>query len=185
MNKTLLIVSCGAATVVAGLGLSAVPPTPARPPAHAAEAKMRLGTYDSRGIALAYGRSSRPDCMLAKVEQIREQHETAKAAGNGARMKELEAQAVAIQDEIHKQVFSGASIDGILPLIEADLTKVAQTARVSVIVGEVLFHDPTVEIVDVTLEMCAPFEPDAATLKMIKDLLKKPVVSEYQFSTEH
>lgn len=185
--KKKTILNCGlAALLLTGLGL-ALPQNPAPSPVTetASVAIVRIGVFDSRGIALAYGRSARPDCLMAKVAQLKEPHEQAKKADNKGRLKELEGQAVAMQDAIHKQVFSGAPIPEILALIKADLPGIAREADVAIIVGEVLYESPGVELVDITLEMCAPFQPDAATLKMIKDLIKQPVVPESELSTDH
>lgn len=146
---------------------------------------LRVGTFDSRGVALAYGRSARPDCMLAKVEAIRNEHTEAEAAGDQDAMDALANRAQAMQKEIHKQVFSGAPIDDILKLIEGDMEAVAQAADVQLIASEVLYEGPQIELVDITLEMCAPFEPDEETTKIIKDLMTKPVVPESDLDQDH
>ena len=143
---------------------------------------LRVGTFDSRGIALAYGRSARPDCLLAKVAELRNEYEQARKAGNEDRMKELEMEPPALQEQIHKQVFGGAPIDDILALIKDDLSKVAEAASVKLIVSDVLHSSPGVELVDITKEMCAPFEPDGETLKMIKQVIATPPVAESELS---
>ena len=112
-TKTILI-CCGAmAMLLAAMGF--IIPAAGATGANAQEktATMRVGIFDSRGVALAYGRSARPDCLLDKVAQLRKEHEQAKNEGDEQRMKELEAQAPALQEQIHKQVFSGAPIDNI------------------------------------------------------------------------
>ena len=149
------------------------------------ETVVRVGTFDSRGVALAYGRSARPDCMLAKVAELRKEHEQASKQGNEDRVKELEAEGPALQEQIHKQVFSGAPIDDILALIEDDLPTVAAAAKVELIVSGILYSGPAVEPVDITLEMCAPFEPDGKTLKMIKEIMATPPVDESDLSHDH
>lgn len=183
MKPLLSIICCCVAAGFVGLGF-ATPQAPSTAPAPATVAKTRIGVFDSRGVALAYGRSKRADCMLAKVEEIRKAHDQAKEAGNEKRVRELEAQAVAIQDEIHKQVFSGAPIPEVLALIKKDMPAIAKEANVALIAGDVLYHGDDVELVDVTLQMCAPFEPDAATLKMIKDVMSKPPVPESELRTD-
>ncbi len=146
---------------------------------------LRVGIFDSRGLALAYGRSARPDCLLAKVAELRREHEQARKEGNEDRMKELETEPSALQEQIHKQVFSGAPIDDILALIKDDLPKVAEAADVKLIVSGLLHSGSDVELVDITLEMCAPFEPDSETLKMIKQIIAKPLVDESELSRDH
>ncbi len=184
MKSPLTIICCCAAACLIGLG-SATPQSPSAGTAATTTARTRVGTFDSRGVALAYGRSKRADCMLARVNELTTAHGEAKAAGNEDRMHELETQAIATQDRIHKQVFSGAPIPEVLALLKDDLPEVAKEANVSMIIGDVLYHGDDVELVDVTLEMCEPFKPDAKTRKMIKELIAKPPVPESELSPEH
>ena len=145
----------------------------------------RVGTFDSRGVALAYGRSPREDCMLAKVSAIRKEHAQATSDNNEDRATELEREAVAMQEQIHKQVFSGAPIPEILALIEDDLPQVAEAANVQLIVRGVLHTGKGFEVVDITMEMCAPFKLDDKTRKMIEDLMDQPVVPESELDHDH
>jgi hypothetical protein len=148
-------------------------------------AVTRVGTYDSRGVALAYGRSKRADCMLAKVDAIKKAHDKALHEGDATRMKALTTEATTLQKEIHLQVFSGAPIDDILALIQKDLPAIAKSAKVDMIAHEVQESRPGVEIVDVTMAMCAPFDPDAKTKKMISELMSKPPVPASTLKEDH
>lgn len=181
MRTNSLRICCSLGLLLVSLGCT-TPSTRDSTTIYGQTAAHRVGTFDSRGIALAYGRSARPDCMMAQVAEIRRAHEQAANAGDEDRMQELEAQAVAIQGRIHEQVFSGAPIDEILALIEDDLAKVAEAAGVAFIVGDVLYKSPGVESVDVTLEMCDPFEPDADTRKTIREIMTQPIVGGSQMS---
>jgi len=148
-------------------------------------AVTRVGTYDSRGVALAYGRSKRADCMLAKVDAIKKAHDKAEQEGDTVRMTALTTQATSLQKEIHSQVFSGAPIEDILELLKKDLPGIVGSAKVDVIVHGVLERRPGVEVVDITEAMCAPFEPDDRTSEMIRDLIKQPLVPETDLSDQH
>ncbi len=148
-------------------------------------AALRVGIFDSRGVAVAYGRSARPDCLLAKVAQLRKEHEQAKEDGDEERMKELEAQPPVLQEQIHKQVFSGAPIDDILALIKDDLPGVAKAAQVDLIVSGVLYNGSDLKLIDITEHMCAPFEPDDQTLKIIEQIIAMPPVAESELSEDH
>ncbi|MHC5063683.1 MAG: hypothetical protein ACYTG5_06890 [Planctomycetota bacterium] len=137
---------------------------------------LRIGVFNTRAVALAYGRSSRPDCMIAQADKIRAAHKAAEEAGDEDKAKELAAQAVARQEKIHTQVFSDAPIPEILQLIEDEMADVAKAAGVDLIVGQVLHKAKGVELIDITWHMCTPFEPDEKTRKGIEELLKtKPV----------
>ena len=185
MKKETLLICCTIAMLFSAMG--AIDPLGCSNGAAAKEktAALRVGTFDSRGVALAYGRSARPDCLLAKVSELRKEHEQARKDGNEDRTKELEMEPLALQEQIHKQVFSGAPIDDILALIKDDLPKVAAAAGVKLIVSGVLHSGSDVKLIDITLEMCAPFEPDSETLKMIKQIIAKPPVAESELSHDH
>ncbi len=70
-------------------------------------ATMRVGTYDSRAIAVAYARS---DMSRQWYRQIVAERAQAKAAGDEKRVKELETQGAARQERLHQQGFSTGSV---------------------------------------------------------------------------
>jgi hypothetical protein len=154
-------------------------------PTGAEAAAVRVGTFDSRAVALAYGRSPRPDCMLAEVAELRKQHAQAKEEGNEELVKELEIKGPALQEKIHKQVFSGAPVDEILALIKDDLPAVAEAAGVDLIVEGILHSGSGVEVVDISLEMCAPFQLDEESMKMIPQILAAPPIPEGELKHDH
>ncbi len=185
MKKETILICCSIAMLLPAMGY--IIPT-AQGTGAATQEKteaLRVGIFDSRGVALAYGRSARPDCLLAKVAELRREHEQAKKDGDEERMKELEMEPPVLQEQIHKQVFSGAPIDDILALIKDDLPKVAEAANVMLIVSGVLHSGSGVILVDITKEMCAPFEPDDETQKIIKVILDQPLVDESELSHDN
>jgi hypothetical protein len=141
--------------------------------AGARQATLRVGSFDTRGVALAYGRS---DGFMAWVNDLRKELEEAKEKGDDVRAKELESLGPEIQEKLHQQVFGGAPIDDILIKIESELPAIARKAGVHVIVQDVLYRSPEVEVVDITREMAAPFHPDEKTLEIMEQLLKQPPV---------
>ena len=58
------------------------------------KAKLRVGTFDSRAIAVAYART---DEFNQAVKKLMEEHKKAKADGNEKMVKELEAKGKAGQ----------------------------------------------------------------------------------------
>jgi hypothetical protein len=175
-------IGCAAAVVVSVVACSV--PSTARSGGQA-DGGLRVGIFDSRGVALAYGRSDRPDCMMARVNEIRQQHALAEAAGDEDRMEALETEVKTLQDVIHLQVFSGEPIDDILTLIEDDMEDIAAAAGVDLIVGNVLYQRRGVQLVDVTLDMCAAFEPDAGTSRAINELLVQEPVDPADMAHDH
>ena len=134
---------------------------------------VRVGTFDTRGVALAYGRSEE---FLSYVESLKTERSDAEARGDSERVAELDALGPRLQDELHKQVFGGAPIPDILAMIEDDLPDIAEAAGVDLIVADPLYLAPDAEMIDITRHMAAPFDPDEKTLEILDELLDRPPV---------
>ena len=132
---------------------------------------LRVGTFDSRALAMAYYRSAE---FVQYMQELRAEHEKAKAAGDEKRVKELEVKGPAQQELIHKQGFSTWPVDNILEKIKGKIPEIAKQADVNVIVckWDIVYQQNGVEFIDVTDLMVKPFNPDEATLKIIKDIQK-------------
>ena len=85
------------------------------PPAPTPTNVVRVGTYDSRAIAIAFYRSPAFANWLA---DLKAKHEKAKAEGNQERAAELEAEGQASQQLAHKRGFSTAPVDVILAVVQ-------------------------------------------------------------------
>jgi len=136
---------------------------------------LRVGTFDSRAVAIAHVRSAE---FARHLKALRAKYEKAKAAGDEKRVKELEAQGPAGQEMVHKQGFGTWPVDNILDKIKGKIPKIAKQADVDVIVSkwDVVYQRPGVEFVDVTDLMVQPFDPDESTLKVIQEVLKRAPV---------
>ncbi|MBD3368695.1 MAG: hypothetical protein GF405_11080 [Candidatus Eisenbacteria bacterium] len=132
-----------------------------------AEEAPRTGTFNTRAVALCYGRS---DAFRKRIEAMRAEHEQAMEAGDSTRVAELEQWGPALQDTLHRQVFGDAPIWNIIDLLEDDLPAIAERAGVDAIV--VPIHGrPGNGLVDITRAMVEPFDPDEQTLAMMEDLM--------------
>jgi Skp family chaperone for outer membrane proteins len=135
--------------------------------------KVRVGTFDSRAVAIAYARSA----MFAPVmKELKDKYEKAKAEKNEQVIKELEAWAPTHHKLQMLQAFSIASVADILEKVKDNLPKAAQEAGVDMIVSkwEVPYKNPSIETVDVTSHLVKFFNPDEQTLKIIEELSKQP-----------
>ncbi len=133
---------------------------------------LRVGTFDSRAIAVAYANS---EMGGQNLRSVREKYNKAKEEGDEELIKELEAWGPALQQVLHQQGFSVACVTEYLEKVEADLPKVAQEAGVDIIVSkwEVVYKNPPIEIVDVTSHLVKLFNPNERGLKSIEGLLKQ------------
>ncbi len=139
----------------------------------AGERAVRLGVFNTRAVALAYGRSDEHD---AEVDSKMAEYRRAQEAGDQERMRELERWGEEGQDRIHRQVFGDAPIPDILERMKDDLPGVAEKAGVDAIVGEVLHARAGAEVVDVTEEMAARWRPDEKTREMMRQVRETPPV---------
>lgn len=130
----------------------------------------RIGTFDSRAVALAYYRS--PDGIARMGEEWDQQHEEAVAAGDSARLEELELFKPSMQHLMHQQVFSTGSICNVMRELEEELPGIAKKADVSLIVSkwELSYSDPAIEVVDVTSMLIALLDLDEDTLRMVAEM---------------
>lgn len=160
-------------TVLAVLSLGAMYLVGSVQQVSAAERKklLRVGVYDSRGIAIAYCNSEHWSKVLNEKQAALEQ---AKKDGDAEKVKEIEAWGPAQQAQAHLQGFGTAPVHEYLDKIKTEIPKVAKTAGVDVIVSkwETDYLSPDAEVVDVTTELAKLFNPNERAWKSIESLKK-------------
>jgi hypothetical protein len=133
--------------------------------------KIRIGTYDSRAIAIAYAPSK-----FNPVKANMEKYNVAKIAGDKKKMKELEAWGEKHQRQLHRQGFSNLPVHDLLSHVKDQLPTVAKEAGVIAIVAKCDFTSETVEVVDVTERLVELFDPSEKTLKYVREIKNvKPI----------
>jgi len=137
----------------------------------AAPAAIRVGTYDSRAIAVAWVGSNMHRQWLAQLVAERDK---AKAAGDEKKVQEIQARGGAEQSRVHEQGFSTASVAGLMEKISQEIPSVAKDAGVVLIVSkwEVMYKDPAVEYVDVTMPLVRKFSADPRVIGTVTELMK-------------
>ena len=112
-----------------------------------ASARLRIGTFDSRAVAIAYANSP----------QTAQEFKRLGPSG---------------QHLLHQQAFSNGSIINIVPKFKAKLPEIAARHGVVLIVSrwEVPYADAAVETVDVTADIVALFAPTEKVRKWIAQL---------------
>ena len=159
------------------------------PDAAAQEAKnaLKIGTFDSRAVALAYYRT--PGVLDEMVGGMRGAREEALAAGDTIKVEELDLKGPSLQHLMHQQVFSTGSICNLFPEFEAMLERVAVETGVLAIVSkwELPYSTPDLEIVDVTDEVVALFEVDEQVAAMLVQMREQDPVplEEMLYDPEH
>ena len=140
---------------------------------------VKVGVYDSRAVAVAFAHSAQNRAVL---EDLMRRRDEAKKSNATAEVGALEARGAALQERLHRQGFSTASIADILKPIEAQLPAIAQAAGVDVLMSkwDVAYRAEGVEFVDVTSAMIAPFAPTDQVRTMIDSLLEQEPLSLYE-----
>ena len=136
--------------------------------AQTARPLCRIGVFDSRAVALAWGRS---DEGMRVVKQMAE-YDKAKAANNEKRMKELDQEGQWRQVRMHQLVFSTGPVADILAKVKDKLAEIARQERVTAIVSkwELPYSEPGTELVDVTLPLVKLFNPSEQVLKYVEEM---------------
>ena len=136
---------------------------------------LRIGTFDSRAVALAFWNSEEGKKQIASVH---EKYAKAKAAKDEKRMKQLEHEGPGLQVRMHQQAFSTGSVTDIIEKMKRALPPIAKEADVSLIVSkwQIAYKGPSVEYVDVTPKLVKLFSPSDGVLKAIEDLREKEPV---------
>ena len=151
------------------------------PPAEPTGVRPRVGVYDSRAIAVAFVGSEVYMATDGKaLAELRAEHDKAKAAGDTARMAELEAKGKARQALLHQQGFSTAPVDTILAHIADQMPGIAGAAGVEAIVStwdkEALARYPNAELVDVTMALVDAFKPKERQRTSAIEVQKHPPI---------
>jgi hypothetical protein len=168
MSRSIVVIAAALTLIVADSGQAQ----------EVTDRALRIGTFDSRAVALAYYRS--PEGLdRMRPEWDREMRE-AEAAGDSARMDELKLFMPSFQHLLHQQVFSTGSICNVMREIEEDLPGIAAEAGVDLIVSqwEVPYRSPDVELIDLTPDIVALFvvaEETASLVAQIADVEPVPL----------
>jgi len=166
--RSLVLTSVLAALVLFSTSLAQQQPNP---PA------IRIGTFDARGVSLAYNRSKAFHEWLAVT---RAEYDKAKAAGDEKRTKELETLLRGQSDNAHRQVFGVGPYDSLVDQLKPIFPEVAKSQNVVAIVPKVFYATPGVESIDVTPVILDQLQTDDATRKMITEMNEKIRTGEYK-----
>lgn len=138
--------------------------------------RLRVGTFDSRAIAIAYAASAHNEAFL---KELRDRHEKAKAAGDEEAVERIAEEARARQRRFHRMGFGTESVLELLAAVKDAIPAVAEKAEVDLIVSkwELVHRSGGAELVDVTLPLVNLFDPSEKTLGHVREIAEHPPVS--------
>jgi hypothetical protein len=162
MRVSTTVVAAVTVAVAGAMGMMAMAQTGAAPPA-----KIRVGAYDNRAIAVAYAASE-----FNSIRDKMKQYEAAQKAGDQSKMAELEAWGKARQRALYFQGFGRAPVADILEVVKDGVARVAKDRQAAVITSDCDFAASEVEVVDVTDDLIELFHPTAKTRETARQLRK-------------
>ena len=128
---------------------------------------VRIGTYDSRAIAIAYAGS-----RFNPVKEKMAEFEQARAAGDQDKMKELQQWGEQLQRKLHFQGFGRVPVDDLLEPVKEGISQLITSQNVVAITSHCNATSKSVELVDLTDGLVALFEPSEKTLERVKGIRK-------------
>lgn len=152
LNRRRIVALASAAAVIAGAVAFA--------PHQQEPTKVRLGVYDSRGVAIAWAGSE-----YANFNEMRQAYEKAKAAGDTAEQKRLENEGQMQQRLLHFQGFGRYPVDQYLTAIDEKLPQLLKDRDLVAIVWTPNAKADNVELVDVTVDLMKLLGMDEAKAK--------------------
>jgi hypothetical protein len=154
MTRTFL----GLASLV-GVGLGATLAVGQTKDAAPAPAKVRIGTYDNRAIAIAFV-ASRHNPVKEKTVA----YERAKAAGDRDKARELQAWGERYQRQLYFQGFGHVPVADLLEPVKVRVRDLAQKRGLAAIGMACDYTAADVELVDITDDLVKLFDPSEKTL---------------------
>jgi hypothetical protein len=135
--------------------------------AYAQTAKIRIGTFDSRLIALAYYNSKDYDKVIAEFNKT---YSEATARKDSVTIKKLLVRGPVMQRMMHDRIFGKGTINDILDNYKDKITAIGKAQNVSMIVSkwEVEYKTPGIELVDLTWKILDIFHPTDRVIQMVK-----------------
>ncbi|MBN1422250.1 MAG: DUF4019 domain-containing protein [Planctomycetes bacterium] len=134
---------------------------------------VRVGTYDSRSVALAWGRSK---AGQEAVERAVADHKRAKEEGSEVRARDIEIRMEALQNLRHMQVFGNAPILDMIESMKDIVREEARKAGVDLVVRDIdiAYRAEGVECVDLTPALIGRCDPTDRTREIIRQMKDHP-----------
>lgn len=142
---------------------------------------VRIGTYDSRAVALAWARSASHQRMIAAMAS---EAADSRRGGNIPRAEEIEQQLKQRQFMLHAVTFSNAPPTEALRSLQPHLEEVARKHGLVAIVDALDYRAQDIQTVDLTETLVDRFEPTAETRKLAHEMRNRRVIDLYQ-ATQH
>jgi hypothetical protein len=140
-------------------------PLSAQEPNSDPPAKIRIGVYDSRAIAVAWAGST-----FNPVEEKMREYEVAKKSKDEKKIAELEAWGPAHQRLLHFQGFGRVPVDELLLPVRDEMKKMMSEQQLAAIAMHCDQIADNVQLVDVTMDLVKLYDPSERTIEWVKQM---------------
>jgi len=143
-------------------------------------AKTRIGTYDSRLVALAYYNSKDYDKFITEFNRS---YQVAQSKRDSATIKKLLVRGPVLQRMMNDRIFGKGSVNLILDDYKLKVEAVGKANNVSMIVSkwEIPYKTAGVELVDLTWKIMAIWSPSEQVIKWAQKGEKEPPIRDAIF----
>lgn len=131
-------------------------------------AKVRIGTFDSRLIALAYYSSKDYDKVIADFEK---EYKDANLKHDSSLIKTLLVKGPVMQRMMNDRIYGKGTINDILDNYKERVAAIAKAENVVMAVSkwEIQYKIPNVELVDLTWKIMDIFHPGSQIIEWAKE----------------
>ena len=142
--------------------------------------KIRIGTYDSRLVALAYYNSRDYDKFIADFNR---QYKMAETKKDSATIKKMLVRGPVLQRMMNDRIFGKGSVNLILDDYKVRIEAIGKASNVSLIVSkwEIEYKLQGVELVDLTWKIMAIWNPSEQVMKWAKNGEKEQPIKDAIF----
>lgn len=171
-------IAAAAVGIAGGIAVGLVAGRPSRAIAAGEEAGggagLRVGTYDSRAVALAWLRSGADTA----VQDAMEEHRKAKEEKDEPRARAVEQRMEWLQNLRHMQVFGNAPIPDVVERMRDTIAEEAKKAKVQLVVRDIdiAWRAEGTTLVDLTEALVDRCHPSAETRKMAREMKDHPPI---------
>jgi hypothetical protein len=154
-----------AVVITAGLALSPLS-------AQTKSSKVKIGTYDSRVVVLAYSTS---DQFREKMKRESDESDVLMKSKDTVKMKEGAMKMITMSHLLERSVFTALPASFVIDLVRDKFPEIAKKAGVSMIVSkwDLNYSDPSITIIDLTDQVAALFDPEGKGAETAKEITKQ------------
>jgi len=146
------------------------------------QSKFRVGTYDSRAVAIAYYQSPYNSSVMKIFNDLQAKMQKAQKEHDSVMIKKLNFEGPTRQAVLHEQGFGTGSVRYELLEIKDKIDSLAKAEKLDIILSkwELNYSGSNCEVVDITEKIALLFNPNERIKNSLQEILKtEPIKDAY------